>query len=241
MMATHPVTQYKYASAALDCAPSQSERTWVHRHDLELKPFRPQRKSSTWLALGAGGILLGAITVLGYSQTGNTTTEVMKEAPRADNFKREAVLEASTHKEITVRPPLGTKAVASEEKQSDLAFTVIPAIRPASTADLSASPNRIQTVSAKSLNGVSANIGRCAQGCAIPPLQTATAIPIPIPAPQRNIRPQAPEIERSNFAFDSSRGAVEEAGYFLGKVAALPLTSLQAGAKAAQTVAELAR
>lgn len=218
-MATHPVTQHIYASAALDCAPSQSERICVHRHDLELKAVRRQRKSATWLTLGAGGILLGAITVLGYCQTGSTTTEAMNKAPNADAFAREAVLEANTHKEITVSPPLGPKAGASDVKQSDLALTVVPA---------------------KRLNGVNANIGRCVKGCAIPPLQTATAIPIPIPAPPRDIPSQVPEFERSNFAFDASRGVVEEAGYLLSKVAALPFTSLEAGAKAAQTVAELA-
>ncbi|NTA83996.1 MULTISPECIES: hypothetical protein [Rhizobium/Agrobacterium group] len=210
------------------------ERVWQHRHDLELIIPKYRRNRARFMALGAGGFMLGTICVFAYSDL----------IPASGTDAKRAMTSTSVEREIagpsTVLPDVIDTAPAisgiSETQVASLPYVAIPTKRPlyepVQTGKTGSSTSTTDT-------SVVRHFDKCSPGCETrDPLVVGTT-PELVPLESAAVLTEPEKFESPNAAMEVGASALNGAGYVLTQTAALPLTTLRLGRDAVLKVSGL--
>ncbi|UXT20450.1 hypothetical protein FY140_06870 [Agrobacterium tumefaciens] len=210
------------------------ERVWQHRHDLELTIPKHRHNRARFMALGAGGLLLGAICVFAYGNLIPANGLDAKEALASTPVAREIVTPSTKLRDVadTATATVGI----SETQAASLPYVAIPTKRPFYEPARSGKPDR--STSTTSASDV-VRFGKCKPGCDTrDPLVVGTT-PAAVHTEPAAILTETAEFENPNPAMEVGASVLYGAGYVLTQTAALPFTTLRLGRDAVVKVSGL--
>lgn len=214
------------------------ERVWQHRHDLELRISKPRHNRSALLKLAAGGLMLGVISIVAYSELKPTQTPVLQEATASYPDGREAAVASTRLQDIVdiARAPM-TASIA-EPRAASTPYTVIPTKRPVFEGVKSGDPQKVNRLGSATTSTNVLRYDRCNPGCNTRDPLVAGTIP-----PRNSARPsvdpvESTDLESSSGAAQIAKTALNGAGLVLIQTATLPFTTLKFGRDAAMKMSE---
>lgn len=214
------------------------ERVWQHRHDLDIRTPKPRHNGPAWLMLAAGGLMLGAISVVAYSDPGPTHTPLLQEVTASHPDGREAVAASTRLQNIvdTARAPM--TANITETQAASAPYTVIPTKRPVFEGVRSRDPEKMNRLTSATTSTKVLRYDRCNPGCNTRDPLVAGTIP-----PRNSARPsvgpvESTDLESSSGAAQIAKTALNGAGLVLIQTATLPFTTLKFGRDAAMKMSE---
>ncbi|KJF72550.1 hypothetical protein [Agrobacterium arsenijevicii] len=202
------------------------ERVWQHRHDLELT-IPKHRHNRTRMALGAGGLLLGAICVFAYGDLTPANGLDAKEEMASTPLVWEIVAPSTRLRDIVNTAP-ATNGI-SETQVASLPHVAIPTKRPLYEPVQSGKPDR-STSTASSSDVM--RFDQCKPVC-------ETQDPLVVGTTPAAVPTEATEFESQNPLREAGASALSGAGYVLTQTAALPFTALRLGRDAVIKVSGL--
>ncbi|MGV1901719.1 hypothetical protein ACQZ6V_15685 [Agrobacterium sp. 22-3674b3] len=215
------------------------ERVWQHRHDLEIRIPKRRHHPSALLTLAAGGIVLGVLCMLAYSDPAPTQTPVLKEAIASYPVGWEAAAVATKLRDIIDVAPAPMMANITETQTASIPYTVIPTKRPVFETSKPSGAGRANPVISTSSSAKVSRYDRCNPSCETRyPLVVGT-IPPKNSALSPDSGAEITEIGRSNQAVKVGTAVFNGAGFVLVQTAALPFTRLKLGRDAITKLSEL--
>ncbi|MGV2052453.1 hypothetical protein ACQZ48_20430 [Agrobacterium sp. 22-209-1] len=219
-------------------APSASviriERVWQHRHDLELPVPKPRHNRARFMALGAGGLLLGATCVFSYSDLVPTNGLDPKEAMASHPVDQEIVAASPKLRDVVDAAPATVHI--NETQVASLPYVAIPTKRPFYEHVQSGKPEH-STSTTNSSDVV--HFDRCKPSCESRDPLVVRMTPAAVQAEQATITNEAAKFDSPNRAMEVGASALNGAGYLLTQTAALPFTTLRLGRDAVIKVSGL--
>lgn len=215
------------------------ERVWQYRHDIELKTPKPRHSRSVMLALGAGGLLLGAICIFVYSDPGRTDTAVLEEAMASYPAAPDNAVVLTKLRDIVDTTPAPIKSAVTDTREAPLPYMVIPTKRPVLESVKSGGPEKAKRVTSATSAADAIHYNRCKLGCETRDPLIVGTVPVRISTFTGTVSSETPEIDRRNGTVEIGKAALNGAGFVLIQTAALPFTALKLGRNVAVTMSEL--
>ncbi|KAA3497950.1 hypothetical protein DXM27_24740 [Rhizobium rhizogenes] len=210
------------------------ERVWQHRHGLELTVPRCRRNTARIVALGIGGLMLGAICVFAYSDLIPASGTDTKRAMASTSVGHEIAAPSTVLRDVVdIAPAISG---INETQVASLPYVAIPTKRPLYEPVQSGKPDR-STSTTRSSDVV--RFDKCKPSCETrDPLVVGTTS-ASVPDETAAVLTEPAKFESHNTAMDVGASALNGAGYVLTQTAALPLTTLRLGRDAVLKVSRL--
>lgn len=232
-MSNHLEGEIIVPSEACPAGVIRVERVWQHRHDLELSVPKYRRSQARFIALGAGGVMLGAICVFAYSDLIPAVGADAKTTMASTHVKHEVAAPSTVLRDVVDTAP--AISGISETQVASLPYVAIPTKRPLYEQVHSRKSDH-STATTSSSDVV--RFDKCKPSCETrDPLVVGTT-PASVPEEPATVLTEL-EVESPNMAIDVGTSALNGAGYVLTQTAALPFTTLRLGRDAVLKVSGL--